>query len=151
VKHIISEWRASVYGAKDDKDNLPFEEWQELRSIVIERDKLRCYRCDKKFPSSKLSVHHIIPRVDGGSNDITNLISLCNPCHDYVEINGLKTKADIMGSYEMPGVNMVKLEDVELGDDPYNRPEWHLWVYGGMKKSQVTGGVTKYNTTSKKS
>lgn len=32
------------------------------------------------------SVHHIIPRSAGGSNDKTNLIHLCSECHDLIEM-----------------------------------------------------------------
>lgn len=32
------------------------------------------------------SQHHIIPRRFGGSDDITNLIMLCDKCHDVVEM-----------------------------------------------------------------
>lgn len=29
-----------------------------------------------------LTVHHIIPRSEGGSHDLVNLVTLCRPCHD---------------------------------------------------------------------
>jgi hypothetical protein len=44
-----------------------------------------------------------------------NLITLCNSCHDFVEING----------YDF---NNVKLNIVAKIND------WHKWVYGGYTK-----------------
>jgi len=41
-----------------------------------------CFRCQKRTIES---VHHIIPKGFGGENNIENLITLCNECHDIVE------------------------------------------------------------------
>jgi hypothetical protein len=30
----------------------------------------------------ELEVHHIVPRAEGGSNDLRNLVVLCEKCHD---------------------------------------------------------------------
>lgn len=57
-------------------------EWLILRDIVLERDKHKCTRCKSNI---NLSVHHIKPRTEGGTNDIRNLITLCNACHNLVE------------------------------------------------------------------
>ena len=32
-----------------------------------------------------LTVHQIRPREHGGADDSRNLVTLCVPCHDYVE------------------------------------------------------------------
>lgn len=79
------------------REPLPDEEvgweegWQKLRDTIIRRDKFRCQRCrEGRFQGLKksdLSVHHIKPRSEGGSNDPANLITLCHPCHDLVEIH----------------------------------------------------------------
>lgn len=48
-----------------------------LKQSILERDKHKCRYCGEigKF------VHHIKARALGGSNDLSNLITLCNPCH----------------------------------------------------------------------
>lgn len=42
-----------------------------------------------------LEIHHIIPRAEGGTNDIANLLPLCHECHCAIhktkEISGKKT------------------------------------------------------------
>ena len=47
------------------------------RRKVIERDK-RCLECGNGGP---FEVHHIIRYIDGGSNEMENLETLCIPCH----------------------------------------------------------------------
>lgn len=47
------------------------------RSAVIDRDK-HCVKCGSGGP---FEVDHIVRYVDGGSNDIGNLRTLCLPCH----------------------------------------------------------------------
>jgi len=55
------------------------EEYEAIRNQVLLRDGFRCQECGFKY---KLEVHHIIPRSQGGSNDPSNLITLCKKCHD---------------------------------------------------------------------
>lgn len=131
-------WQSKVYGKTHVESGLSLSEWRELRNYILARDKHRCLRCDKRFRAKgKLSVHHLIPRSNGGSNDPSNLVTLCHKCHDYVEINRLSTKAEIIGSYETPGVTVISVEESEEEDDPYNRPEWHKYVYGGKRRKRA--------------
>ena len=52
--------------------------WDNTKKLVYERDKHICKSCGK-YPSSQ--VHHIIPRSEGGKDDLNNLITLCGRCH----------------------------------------------------------------------
>lgn len=59
------------------------ENWQELRLKVLERDGYCCRRCNANLRGVFYrEVHHIIPLSRGGTNRMTNLISLCSKCHD---------------------------------------------------------------------
>ena len=60
------------------------ENWGILKEVVFERDGYECVRCDATLC---LTVHHIKPREKGGSDDLTNLVTLCNICHDIVELD----------------------------------------------------------------
>lgn len=125
-----SDWHYSVYKMNHKESGLTQAEWRLLRDQILARDNFTCLRCDKKFRYKKnLSVHHVIPRADGGSNDPTNLVTLCNPCHDYVEVNDLRTRADIMGSVE------IEAGIVEAEDEPES--DWHTWVYGGRRNPNL--------------
>lgn len=52
------------------------------RINVMTRDKFRCQYCGRKFPMSKLSFDHVIPRCQGGKTEWTNIVTACYPCND---------------------------------------------------------------------
>jgi 5-methylcytosine-specific restriction endonuclease McrA len=52
--------------------------WQVLRASVLNRDAHVCQGCGA---TERLDVHHVIPLYRGGTNDPSNLISLCRECH----------------------------------------------------------------------
>lgn len=54
------------------------EEWILLRKDVLKRDGYCCSQCKSK---STLHVHHIKPLSQGGTNDLSNLTTLCKRCH----------------------------------------------------------------------
>lgn len=49
-----------------------------MRRIVLDRDKHKCRQCGS---DDMLEVHHIVERCNGGTDDISNLITLCAVCH----------------------------------------------------------------------
>ena len=51
------------------------------KSAILHRDNYTCQCCKNKHKDSKLEVHHIIFRSNGGSDDHDNLITLCHTCH----------------------------------------------------------------------
>lgn len=136
----MSHWQEKVYQHQQDNLGMTKEEWIILRDTVLTRDHFRCKRCDKRFKRSLLSAHHIMPRDEGGSSDLSNLITLCNPCHDFVEITHLKTLADIIGSFE-DAKKIVKDDPTPLVE--VSRPDWHTWVYGGSRNPGKVGVTTR--------
>jgi hypothetical protein len=134
--HLIREWRSKVYRASEQYDYLETAEWRKIRRAVLYRDHYHCIRCDQRFKSEQLSVHHIIPRDMGGPNTMSNLMALCNPCHDYVEINNLFSYAAIIGSYQPEGASEgpEEPEPKSQYEDNFERPDWHPWVYGGIRR-----------------
>lgn len=52
----------------------------------------KCELCGTSF---RLTYHHIIPRADGGLNATENYIVLCQSCHDEIEDQGYRTRAEI--------------------------------------------------------
>lgn len=55
-------------------------DWCLMRNFCRQRDNNRCRRCGS---DQEITVHHIIPRkVNGGSNQLENLIVLCHQCHE---------------------------------------------------------------------
>lgn len=55
-----------------------------IRKQVLKRDGYKCKKCgvvDWEQSPSLLHIHHIVPVVDGGTEDLDNLITLCIYCH----------------------------------------------------------------------
>lgn len=60
------------------KKTLEREAYEIIRSQILLRDHFRCRECGYY---KHLEVHHIIPRRLGGTDDPSNLITLCTRCH----------------------------------------------------------------------
>ena len=63
--------------------------WDEQRDLALDRDGHRCRECDA---STQLAVHHIVSRRAFGKdwvamNALSNLITLCHPCHSRLHIS----------------------------------------------------------------
>lgn len=52
--------------------------WKKLRKTILERDKFTCQSCGTI--TTVLEVDHI--NADSSNNDLSNLQSLCRPCHE---------------------------------------------------------------------
>lgn len=55
--------------------------FENTKAMVLNRDNYTCRYCKGKHKDSKLEVHHIIFRSQGGSDEESNLITLCHTCH----------------------------------------------------------------------
>lgn len=52
-----------------------------VRQYVYQRDRHQCQKCGKQKLETQLSIDHIIPLAKNGSNDISNLQTLCLNCN----------------------------------------------------------------------
>jgi len=50
-----------------------------LKRAIKERDRDACQKCGRRYA---LNIHHITRLMDGGTDDIDNLATLCGPCHN---------------------------------------------------------------------
>lgn len=74
--------------------------FENTKAMVLNRDNYTCQHCKGKHKDSKLEVHHIIFRSQGGSDEEDNLITLCHTCHKRLH-NGkisLKLKGKLKGN-----------------------------------------------------
>ncbi len=56
--------------------------WKIVRTTVLERDGWTCQGCRLvSFNGKSLHVHHRIHRKNGGTEELENLITLCDSCH----------------------------------------------------------------------
>lgn len=51
------------------------------RRNLFARDQNRCQYCGKRFPTSELSLDHVIPRSQGGLNSWENIVCACVRCN----------------------------------------------------------------------
>lgn len=65
--------------------------WRRLRARILRRDKYTCRKCGTIDPHGE--VDHIIPRHDKGTDDESNLQTLCHLCHKVKTLveNGVRT------------------------------------------------------------
>jgi hypothetical protein len=67
-----------------------------IKEEVMKRDSFTCQKCGS---NEKLRVHHNIPRIYGGSDDMDNLTTLCTKCHRKAHVatgqSGMTGKSNI--------------------------------------------------------
>jgi ATP-dependent DNA helicase RecQ len=55
--------------------------WQGVRRVVLARDRNRCQDCGEAPDRRELDVHHLVRRADGGRDEASNCVTLCDGCH----------------------------------------------------------------------
>ena len=62
-------------------DRLPRSEVKFNRRNIFARDKNHCQYCGKRYPTSELSLDHIIPKSMGGKAVWGNIVCACTKCN----------------------------------------------------------------------
>jgi len=62
-------------------DRLPRLPVKFNRRNIYARDRNHCQYCGKKFPTSELSLDHIVPKSRGGGSGWTNIVCACVRCN----------------------------------------------------------------------
>lgn len=60
------------------------------RLKVIEKSKGKCVYCGVLVDVDDRCMDHVIPRIDGGSNQIENLVLSCRSCNSIKSINSVE-------------------------------------------------------------
>lgn len=72
--------------------------FEKVRKLYYRQYKKICNRC---YSNKDVQLHHIIPVINGGTNNFNNLIPLCRNCHmdwHYHNYGNLKFK-DFLATY----------------------------------------------------
>ena len=63
--------------------------WKTARILTLIRDDCHCRVCGEHYKrENPVDVHHIIPRKDGGTHNLKNLVTLCERHHKETFKNG---------------------------------------------------------------
>jgi 5-methylcytosine-specific restriction endonuclease McrA len=110
----------------------------EVREYLLEKWGRQCAYCGAK--DTALEVEHLIPKVRGGSNRVSNLTLACRPCN---LAKGSQTAAEF-GPPEVQRQAQQSLKDAAA----VNTTRWALYqrlVTTGLPIEVGTGGRTKFN------
>lgn len=80
-------WRGGYHHRGAMMKMLPGESFWHQRKRALDRDGHTCQMCGATADGldGVMHVHHIVPVLAGGTNDLENLISLCASCHQTAE------------------------------------------------------------------
>jgi 5-methylcytosine-specific restriction endonuclease McrA len=81
-------------------DKLPKQTVKFNRRNIFARDHNQCQYCGKKFPTSELSLDHVVPRSQGGGGTWENIVCACVACN--VRKGGRTPKQAHMGLIRKP-------------------------------------------------
>ncbi len=56
-------------------------DWVTVRKTVLKRDNYKCVECGTPSAAIEADVHHLLPRSAGGTDEPSNLVTLCDGCH----------------------------------------------------------------------
>ena len=56
-------------------------DWGTVRETVLKRDNYKCVECGTPSAANEADVHHLLPRSAGGTDEPSNLVTLCDGCH----------------------------------------------------------------------
>lgn len=108
---------------------------ENIRKAVILRDGCKCMECGKT--NCKLEVHHIKPRRLTGPDTLSNLISLCNKCHDSIAGNEEHFMTHFYNLINGKDMNLSYAQHVMIGKN---------WLRNELSKKGIlyltTGGDT---------
>ncbi|WP_428388093.1 HNH endonuclease [Mucisphaera sp.] len=99
-------------------DRLPNQDVKLNRRNIFARDRNLCQYCGSHFPTSELSLDHVVPRTQGGGSSWENLVCCCVACNSR---KGGRTpkqaRMDLIRKPTKPARNPVIT--VRLGHDKY--------------------------------
>jgi RRXRR protein/HNH endonuclease len=89
------------------------------KAYVLTRDGYGCQHCRGKSKDQRLEVHHIIFRSQQGSDEETNLVTLCKTCHDALHTGTIvlkqqgTKKGNLLHATQMNSIRLQLLQRVQ--------------------------------------
>jgi len=94
------------------------------KAYVLDRDNHTCQHCKGKSKDRKLEVHHIVFRRNGGSDEASNLNTLCKNCHDSlhngsITLKGGKSKGHLKHATQMNSIRVQLLKRLPDAEETF--------------------------------
>jgi RRXRR protein/HNH endonuclease len=89
------------------------------KAYVLARDGYSCQQCKGKAKDQRLEVHHVVFRNQNGSDEESNLLTLCKTCHDGLHRGEIilkkmgKKKGSLLHATQMNSIRIQLLKQVE--------------------------------------
>ena len=92
------------------------ENWDEISDSVRKRDGYKCVFCGRE--GDILHVHHVRPRSEGGSDDPSNLVSVCVACHSKIHGGRLgESEVDVPSRSDYLCLNCDRVYSIDYARD----------------------------------
>jgi 5-methylcytosine-specific restriction endonuclease McrA len=73
-----------------------------LRTKLVARDGLYCFYCNEKMPHNDITIEHIVPRSEGGTNDLENTVLAHSYCNNRAGTLSVALKMQLRGRILRP-------------------------------------------------
>ena len=123
-----------------------------VKAYVRYRDGYKCQVCKGESGSDMLHVHHIVFRSQGGTDNPSNLITLCETCHKAIHDGTLKVKLRRRKEVDLDNVsfvNSINRKVVEMLKEEFGIPVNATYGYitsrnrakHGIEKSHINDAM----------
>lgn len=106
-------------------DRMPKQTVRFNRRNIFARDGNRCQYCGRKFPTSELSLDHVVPKSRGGDTSWENIVCSCVRCNVR---KGGRTPDEATMSLVRPPIKPKRspVLSIKLGNPKYE--SWKMWL-----------------------
>ena len=118
------------------------------KSYVLDKYNYTCQYCKGKTKDSKLEVHHIIFRRNGGSDEESNLICLCKTCHDKLHKDEIslnkkgKIKSQLKHATQMNSIRVQLLKIYPTAKETFGYITKEHRQFMGLVKEHYNDAIT---------
>ena len=70
--------------------------WKRNRKLALKRDDDTCQLCGYAMKEKFIDVHHIKAIMEGGTNELHNLVTLCRSCHSKMENKSVDEQKELL-------------------------------------------------------
>src|SRR3990167_5801721 len=109
--------------------------WPRIREIILKKDNYTCQKCSFHEEKGKeLEIHHIIPKIYGGKDQLENIITLCSICHHFAPDHNEEFKKYINEKINGKILNSFRESKKSISQKT---------TFGMERKSKEGGAITK--------